>query len=134
MIPVCSISLASTYPWLWLLLCLVSLSTLVLLFVQPLQRYSHLPCFSWMARLMYTAPHIIKDNCRYWEGLLLFFRLTMATAFAGNIRSKIDVNLLAISLLWVLLAWSVGRICKKISLNILKVMTMSKNKSYIVAD
>ena len=101
--------------------------TLVLLFVQPLQRYSHLRCFSWMAKLKplidaYTAPHIIKDNCRYWEGLLLLFRLILATIFALNEKGKVDTNLTAITSVCVILlviAWSSGGVYKKTYLNII---------------
>ena len=92
----------------------------MLLFVQPLQRYSHLPCFSWMARLM-SMPTLLLISSKTTVATGKD-PLTMAIAFAGNIRSKINVNLLAISLLCVLLltiAWSVGGIYKKISLNIL---------------
>ena len=105
--------------------------TLVLLFVQPLQRYSHLRCFSWMAKLKplidaYTAPHIIKDKCRYWEGLLLLFRLILAITLA--VRNKVSYNLTAITLICVTLltiAWCVGGIYKKPHLNLL-------NSSYIL--
>ena len=107
--------------------------TLVLLFVQPLQRYSHLPCFSWMAKLKplidaYTAPHVIKDNCRYWEGLLLLFRFVMAIMFAANTHSRINTSLAVISSSCVILmtiAWCAGGIYKKTQLNIL-------NSLYIV--
>ena len=107
--------------------------TLVLFFVQPLQRYSHLHCFSWMAKLKplidaYTAPNIIKDNCRYWEGLLLLFRSILAVAFAGNVESKIDTNLIAISLSCILLlsiAWSAGGVYKKTHLNILNMLSIA---------
>ena len=101
--------------------------TLTLLFIQPLQRYSHLHCFSWIARLKplvdaYTAPHIIKDNCRYWEGLLLSFRFILAIIFATNIKSKVDTNITAISSFCVILltiSWCMGGIYKKAHLNIL---------------
>ena len=101
--------------------------TLVLLFIQPLQRYSHLRCFSWVAKLKplidaYTAPHIIKDNCRYWEGLLLLFRLLLAVIFTANIKSRININLTAISTVSLLLlttAWSTSGVYNKAYLNIL---------------
>ena len=106
--------------------------TLVLLFIQPLQRYSHLRCLSWVAKLKplidaYTAPHIIKDNCRYWEGLLLLFRLVLVVVYASNVHNKIDINLTAIISICVLLmtiAWCVGGVYKKLYLNVL-------NSSYI---
>ena len=101
--------------------------TLVLLCVQPLQRYSHFRCFSWVARLKplidaYTAPHIIKDSCRWWEGLLLFLRLFLSVVFTTNIRNRVDVNLTAITtivLIVLTISWSVSGIYKKIHLNAL---------------
>ena len=92
--------------------------TLVLLFIQPLQRYSHLCCLSWVAKLKpfidaYTAPHIIKDHCRYWEGLLLLFRLIIAVqvAVAVNTKSTMNFNLSVIVFMCILLltiTWCVG--------------------------
>jgi hypothetical protein len=103
--------------------------TLVLLFIQPLQRYSHLFCFKWMITLKplvdaYTSPHIIRDSCRNWEGLLLLFRLVLATT---NLKGRIDINLTAITLVSVLLlstAWSVGGVYKKTSLNMLNCVSI----------
>ena len=107
--------------------------TLVLLFVQPLQRYSHLPCFSWMAKLKplidaYTAPHVIKDNCRYWEGLLLFLRLVLCMVFAVNVKGRTETNLSAISIVCLLLltvVWSTSGIYKQHSLNILNLLSIT---------
>ena len=101
--------------------------TLVLLFVQPLQRYSHLRCFTWVAKLKplidaYTAPHVIKDNCRYWEGLLLLFRLILVIVYASNIYNNTDVDKATVVVICVLIltiAWSVGGTYKKPYLNIL---------------
>ncbi len=101
--------------------------TLVLLFIHPLQRCSHLRCFTWVAKLKplidaYTAPHIIKDNCRYWEGLLLFFRLILSVMFMANIKNRINLNLIAIcaiSLIILTMTWGAGGIYKKTHLNVL---------------
>ena len=63
---------------------------LVLLFVQPLQRYSHTSAASrgWpnsSLSSMPTLPHTSsKTTCRYWEGLLLLFRLILALVSATN--------------------------------------------------
>ena len=105
--------------------------TLVLLFVHPLQRYSHLRCFSWMAKLKplidaYTAPHVIKDNCRYWEGLLLLFRFCLAVALS-NSKGKITTNLSMIGLVCLMLltiSWSLGGVYKKLYLNILSITSI----------
>ena len=106
--------------------------TLVLLFVQPLQRYSHLRCFTWVAKLKplidaYTAPHVIKDNCRYWEGLLLLSRLALAVYIAANTKGSIEHNLDAISFICILLitiVWAVGGIYKNIYLNALNFLSI----------
>ncbi len=101
--------------------------TLVLLLIQPLQKYSHLCCLSWVAKLKpfidaYTAPHIIKDHCRYWEGLLLLFRLIIAVAVAVNTKSSMIFNLSVIVFMCILLltiTWCVGGVYKKTYLNVL---------------
>jgi hypothetical protein len=109
--------------------------TAVLLCVRPLQRYSHLRCFSWMAKLKplidaYTAPHVIKDNCRYWEGLLLLFRLVLASIFSVNEfnNSRLDKNLYPIALLCaalLIISWSIGGVYKKLHLNILNLTSIA---------
>ena len=99
--------------------------TLVLLFVQPLQRYSHLCCFRWVAQLKpfidaYTAPHIIKDNCRYWEGLLLLCRLMLVVICAVSINDETKTIMTAlICILIITIAWCAGGIYKKTHLKIL---------------
>ena len=112
---------------------LILAHTLVLLFIQPLQKYSHYRCFSWIARLKpvidaYTALHVIKEKCRYWTGLLLAVRLFLMLAFAANVSNEKNINLAAIILSCLFLltvAWSVGGVYKKSYLNIL-------NASHIV--
>ena len=112
---------------------LILAHTLVLLFIQPLQKYSHYRCFSWIAKLKpvidaYTALHVIKEKCRYWTGLLLAVRLFLMLAFAANVSNEKNINLTAIILSCLFLltvAWSVGGVYKKSYLNIL-------NASHIV--
>ena len=77
--------------------------TMVLLFVQPLQRYSHLYCFGWVNRLKplidaYTAPHVVKARCRFWGGLLLLLRILLSVYIAVNIKNKQDNNFAAVVL------------------------------------
>ena len=111
---------------------LIVMYTLILLFIKPLQQYSHLCLFSWVAKFKplidaYTAPHIIKDEYRYWEGLLLLFRMILAIVFASNVKSEIDINLNVISTSSVLLltiAWCTGGIYKKRYLNILNSLSI----------
>ena len=106
---------------------LILTHTLILLFVQPLQHHSNLCCLSWVAKLKplidaYTSPHLIKDQCRYWPGLLLLVRLLLILVFALNATGKADVILTAVvtsCLLVLTVAWSVGGVYKKAYLNIL---------------
>ena len=101
--------------------------TLILLLVQPLQRYSHLPCFRWVAKLKplidaYTSPHIIKRKCQFWPGLLLLVRLILIIIFAGNVKMHKNSNLAAIAsgcLFLAIVAWGMGGIYTKAFLNIL---------------
>lgn len=112
---------------------LILAHTLILLFVQPLQRHSNLCCLSWVSKLKplidaYTSPHLIKDQCRYWPGLLLLVRLLLVLVFALNTTGKVDVKLTAVvtsCLLVFTVAWSVGGVYKKTHLNIL-------NSSFII--
>ena len=104
---------------------LILAHTLILLFVQPLQHHSNLCCLSWVAKLKplidaYTSPHLIKDQCRYWPGLLLLVRLLLILVFALNATGKAGVILTAIvtsCLLILTVAWSVGGVYKKAYLN-----------------
>ena len=63
------------------------LFTLALLFIQPLQRNSHRRGLKWVATLKpffdaYTSPHVIHDHYRFWNGLLLLFRIICIILFA----------------------------------------------------
>ena len=63
------------------------LFTLALLFIQPLQRNSHRRGLKWVATLKpffdaYTSPHVIHDRYRFWNGLLLLFRMICTILFA----------------------------------------------------
>ena len=65
---------------------LTFLYTLALLFIQPLQRNSHRRGLKWVAKLKpffdaYTSPHVIHDRYRFWNGLLLLFRLVCTILF-----------------------------------------------------
>ena len=65
---------------------LTVLYTLALLFIQPLQRNSHRRGLKWVAKLKpffdaYTSPHVIHDRYRFWNGLLLLFRLVCTILF-----------------------------------------------------
>ena len=69
------------------------LYTLMLLFIQPLQRYSHVRGLKWVAKLKpffdaYTSPHVIKHRYRFWTGLLLLFRMISSIWFAVNSKNN----------------------------------------------
>ena len=71
-----------------------------LLFIQCLQRNSHMRIFSWVNKLKpifdaYTGPY--KDKYRFWTGLLLLVRCVLFVTFALNILGAPGVNLLAIA-------------------------------------
>ena len=73
---------------------------LSLLFIQCLQRNSHVRIFSWVNKLKpifdaYTGPY--KDKYRFWTGLLLLVRCVLFVTFALNILGAPGVNLLAIA-------------------------------------
>ena len=96
--------------------------TLILLFVQPLQRYSHHRPLKWVARLKpfidaYTCPHVIKDRYRFWMGLLLLFRVF--STFTSNSLSVTPFITGMMSVLILTLAWSFGGVYKKWWLNVL---------------
>ena len=62
------------------------LFTLVLLFIQPLQKYSHCRGLRWVATLKpffdaYTSPHVIHDRYRFWTGFLLLLRMVCIISF-----------------------------------------------------
>ena len=90
---------------LFLTACLFSVSlilyTSLLLFVQPLLRYSHWRCLSWFNNLKplidaYTAPDIIKPKCRFWTGLLLLMRIFLAIHFSAHLDARPERDLVGI--------------------------------------
>ena len=101
--------------------------TLFLLFIKPLQKYSHLYLLLWVNRLKplidaYTAPHIINPQCRFWGGYLLFLRIILSTYVAVDTRQLQGNNFGAIIVIC-LLIFSVplirGKVYKSALLNIL---------------
>ena len=69
--------------------------TMILLFIQCLQRRSNICCLRWVDRWRpffeaYTSPcHV---NYRFWPGFLFFTQLTLST-FGSVLRTKPTVNL-----------------------------------------
>ena len=106
--------------------------TLILLFVQPLQRYSNTRCFSWVAKLKplidaYTAPNVIRGHCQFFPGFLLLVRLLLVLTFAVNTKGVVHTNLMAIvtaCLVVLMVSWSVGGIYERASLNVLNSLSI----------
>ncbi len=104
------------------------LYTLMLLFIQPLQRYSHVRGLRWVAKLKpffdaYTSPHVIKHRYRFWTGLLLFIRMICSIWFAvtskNNEYKDYGVALTVICILILSIIVFLGGIYKQQWLNIL---------------
>ena len=72
--------------------------TVVLLFIQCLQKKSHYKCLSWVWKMKplfdaYTGPY--KSKQRYWTGLLLLLRALLFTVYSLNTAGDPAINLLA---------------------------------------
>ena len=72
--------------------------TVVLLFIQCLQKKSHHKCLSWVWKMKplfdaYTGPY--KSKYRYWTGLLLLLRVVLFTVYSLNTAGDPAINLLA---------------------------------------
>ena len=82
------------------LLVFISLPfTSVLLFIQWLQKWSHVKVLFWVRRLhplfdAYTGPYKIKH--RYWTGLLLLVRVCLFLIFSVNSLGDPTINVLAV--------------------------------------
>ena len=82
------------------LLVFISLPfTAVLLFIQWLQKWSHVKLLFWVRRLYplfdaYTGPYKIKH--RYWTGLLLLVRVCLFLIFSVNSLGDPTINVLAV--------------------------------------
>ena len=101
--------------------------TLFLLFIKPLQKYSHVYWLQWVNRLKpvidaYTAPHVINPQTRFWGGYLLLLRIILSIYIAVNTKFFRDNNFGAIIVVC-LLVLSVplvrGKVYKSMWLNIL---------------
>ena len=100
--------------------------SLVLTFIQCLQKAPHYKLFFWVRRLKplfdaYTGP--LKDKCRYWIGLFLLLRVVKFIAFAFNVNNGYELPLtsnIVIVMIILTLTWSHSKIYKKKALNILE--------------
>ena len=85
-----------------LLLLLSVPYTGILLLSQCLQRWSHYRLIAWIWKVKplfdaYTGP--LKDNHRYWTGLLLLVRVTLYIVYSSNVGGDPLVNIVASSIL-----------------------------------
>ena len=74
---------------------LISVCTMVLLFIQCLQRRSNICCLRWVGRFRpffeaYTGPYYV--HCHFWPGFLFFVQLTLFS-FSSILRDKPTVIL-----------------------------------------
>ena len=84
--------------------------TILLLCVQPLQKYSGFVLLKWVNKLKpvldaFTHPHIIKSKYRFWNGYLLLARSVIYVMYATNIGhdNKKSLNVLSLVTLMILL-------------------------------
>ena len=90
-----------------------------------LQRKTQYRVFCWVLKLKplfdaYFGP--LKDQHRYWTGVLLLSRMVLCLASAVNILGDDSINLLAIitiNFLLVVILWQSGSVYKSYSLSIL---------------
>ena len=100
--------------------------TVLLLFVQCLQKHTNHKVLHWVIKLKpffdaYFGP--FKDRHRYWVGAMLLVRVLLLLTFAANPTSAPRVNLLAIvisSLVILMYEASVGNVYKKWYLTLLE--------------
>jgi hypothetical protein len=99
--------------------------TLVLLFIQPLRRVSHLRPLKWINKLApvydaYFSP--LKDKHRYWFGLILFVRgifliLLTVTSVANP---ELNVFILFLFVIFLLFFMSVKYVYKRMTVRLLE--------------
>ncbi len=107
-------------------ICLLAY-TCILLFIQPLRRFSHWSCLRWVHKMKplidaYTAPHVTKTKCQFWTGFLLLLRVVLSVCFSTRANEKIQYDLVAIivvSTIVLILAALLGGVYKKTYLNLL---------------
>ena len=100
--------------------------TLVVCFIQHLQRHSGLRLLRWVHKIKplldaYTGPY--KDRYRFWTGLLLLVRIILFLAFAVNALGDPSLNMLFINITancLLALKWMLRGIYKKWLLDILE--------------
>lgn len=103
------------------------LFTLILLFAQLLQKYSHIRFLRWVNRIKpfidaYTCPHIVKTKYRFWNGLLLLLRLLLciySAVFLNQHNGNVFSAVILLCLFILALTWTLGGIYQKWQLNLL---------------
>ena len=109
----------ATFVFLWLPY------TLVLLFIQPLRRVSHLRPFKWINKLApvydaYFSP--LKDKHQYWFGAMLLVRgilLVLLTIISVD-NPKLNVFTLFLFIAFIHFFISIKNICKQIDVRVLE--------------
>ena len=102
--------------------------TVCLLFIQWLQKFSHLKLLHWVGKLLplfdaYTGPYKMKH--RYWTGLLLLIRVCIFLIFSLNTLGDPTINLLTITtLVLVILTYLsvVGWVYKEWHVNLIEII------------
>ena len=87
-----------------------------------LQRKTQYRVFSWVLKLKplfdaHFGP--LKDQYRYWTGVLLLSRMILGLVSAVNVLGNDSINLLAIIIVNSLLLWQSGCVYKSLALSVL---------------
>ncbi len=105
-----------------IMLCVLLVYTLSIVFGPWFQRKTQHRVFCWILKLKplfdaYFGP--LKDQHRYWTGVLLLSRIILSLVSAVNVFGDNSINLLAIIFVTVLLLWRSGSVYKFFSLSLL---------------
>ena len=87
--------------------------TVILIFVQRLQKHTNLKVVRWIVKLKpFFDAHFghLKDKHRYWVGALLLIRGILFLIFAANPTNTPSVNLLVIAIFSILLLTYTGNV------------------------
>ena len=103
--------------------------TLLLLFIQPLRRVSHLRPLKWINKLApifdaYFSP--LKDNHRYWFGTMLLVRGILLVILTSTLTTSPELNILILSVTmnFLVILVSIKNVYKRINIRILESATL----------
>ena len=101
--------------------------TLLLLFIQPLRRVSHLKPLKWINTLApvydaYFSP--LKDKHRYWFGTMLLVRgiLLILSTVTSVANPELNVLIISVTITVLVLILSVKNVYKQMTVKILEVL------------